>query len=262
MLNTYSENAVDDVAAMLFWSSVKELGYISSCEEIVQTEGKAALLCQNAANIISSYGICNLPAQVLNEFLNKVTESIFLHTLNKVNLIGVVYMDDLLTGRSPSAEKIDFSCLNNRVEVTGDTLPSFGKLCIRSPLPSVVVSDCRPDSDYFKIKDTSALGFKYPIFMSVQSVRQLYNSQWLITGIFNLPENPSLSSTKWVEFLPNSLSSRDSVTLNTIHGAVSMRYVWGVNNPGHAKDNIKTEKRTLNQCLGHLKNFLSLPKDH
>jgi len=262
MLNTFSENAVDDAAAMLFWNLVKDIGYISSCEQIVQTEGKAALLCQNATNIISSYGVCNLPVQILNEFLNMVTESILIHTINKVNLIGVVYMDDLLTGRSPSAAKIDFSCLNTCVEVTGDTLPCFGKLCIRSPLPSVVVSDHRPDSDYFKVRDTSALGFEYPVFMSVQSVRHLYNSQWLITGIFHLPENPSASSTRWVDLLPNLLSSRDGVTLNTVHGAVSVRYVWGVNNPSHVKDNVKRNKQTFNQCLGRLKNFLSLTKGH
>jgi len=226
MLHLNNPLTIEDSAALLFWNIVQEKNYKEACEIVLSTHGHGIFSGKKSSEILMNYGLFSASSDDLKRFCTKVANHAYIYTKNKVNMIGVVYQDDLIKGLSPSASKINLAYHNISVRAYGSTLEKLGRLCLRTPLPSVVIADSAPSCDYFQVKDTLSLGYEYPVFMAVQSLQQLENGQWLILGIFHLPENIKKCATPWSMIIPNSLTNYDRLLITTSCGKQEITYVW------------------------------------
>jgi len=248
MLQLHNPLAIEDSAAVLFWNIVQEKTYIDACELVLSTHGRGIFSGKKSSEILMNYGVFSASPDDLKRFCTKVANHAYIYTKNKVNMIGVVYRDDLIKGRSPSATKINLTYHNISVRAYGSTLQKLGRLCLRTPLPSVVVADLAPSCDYFQVKDTSSLGYEYPVFMAVQSLQQLENGQWLIMGIFHLPENIKKCATPWNKIIPNSLTSHDHLLISTSCGEQNISYVWAEEHR-KTRETFRLIHRKVNQLI-------------
>ncbi|MBN1087294.1 hypothetical protein JNO12_24370 [Erwinia aphidicola] len=200
--------------------------------------GRSLLECPDRNAIFSRYPLKEITPEEFSDFCDNLVRHAYNRTSNEENLVGLVYREDRVSGRSPSATTIETEHLNMPLSVSGDTLPSCGMLCVRHPLPAVVFSDKRPPQGFIRVADTRALGFSMPLWFYPQTIDETGDGTWMLTGIFYIPEGPHIKPQSWLKVIPNSVCSREGMTLQGRRGAVNLMFEWNI-------DGIKTKSVRL-----------------
>lgn len=223
----FNPQLVDDTAAWLFWTLAAKNGFSRTQQDILDSSGRSVLACAERESIFGSYKINDLPDVAFAEFCGEIAKYTYQKTINEENMIGIVYLEDMKSGRSPSAAEINTTDFNIPLTVSGEQLPSYGMLCIRHPLPAVVIGENEPKSGYFRVENTECLGFDYPMYMTAKTAQRIDSGGWLITGVFHIPENAELARRYWKELVPNSICARDNLHLYEEGGSSLLRFEWG-----------------------------------
>lgn len=218
---------IDEVAAWLFWLMVHSDGFSSTREKVLKSHGDVLLKSTEKSSVFSMHKINELSDDAINQFSEEVARYAYQKSLDERNMIGIVYQEDMEKGRTPSAESIDASAFNIPVVVSGDDLECHGKLCIRYPLPSVVITNRKPEPRYFRVEDTNCLGFDYPIYISPDSASDTGNEQWLVTGVFYIPENTRITGRRWREIIPNSICTTYGGIFYGNDSRIKLGFHWG-----------------------------------
>ena len=217
---------LEDAAAWLFWTLAAQNGFRPTLDDVLQTDGQSLLDCPDREAIFARYPLGDMPPEKFKSLCDAVAEYAWDCSAREENLIGMIFSEDRLSGRSPSAANIRTENWDLPLTIKGDTLPSYGSLCIRHPLPAVVFADEQPQDGPFRVADTQALGFKMPLWLNPQAAEQISDELWLLTGIFYIPENLALAGRPWTEVIPNSICSYEGIMLQGQKRAERIEFCW------------------------------------
>lgn len=248
MEKEFNPRLIDDIAALLFWSLVAENGYSHTIQDVMGSAGYSILKPSNKDLLFTSFKINTLPENVKVALNDELARYTYQKSINEENMIGILYEEDMESGRSPSAMEINTAIFDIPLTVSGDSIPTYGKLCIRYPLPAVVIGgNGMPPSGIFRVEDTSCLGFDYPMYIIADTVVPLDAGGWFITGIFRIPENVELAGLYWRQVIPNSICTREGMSIYDDSGkCLTLKYHWGYkNNTGFLQTLISKFRRTV-----------------
>ncbi|MEQ9947312.1 hypothetical protein [Pectobacterium aroidearum] len=226
MKREFHPQFLEDAAAWLFWTLASRNGFGPTLEKVLQTEGQSVLDCTDSETIFSRYPLEGMSATTFTALCDAVAAYAYDCAVSEENLVGMVYSEDRFTGRSPSAADISTSHLDLPLTVIGDTLPEYGMLCLRHPLPAVVFGEGMPPEGLFRVADTTALGFGMPLWLHPHTASQIESGVWLLTGIFHIPENLDLSRRPWTEVIPNAVCASSGMMFETWGNVVNLEFVW------------------------------------
>lgn len=227
MRSEFHPQILEDAAAWLFWTLVAKNGFAPTLDEVLNTKGRSLLDCSDKEVIFSRYPLKDMPQDDFTQLCDAVAEYGWRKASQEENLIGMIYIEDRESGRAPSAVDIDTKGLDLPLKVKGDTLPTYGSLCIRHPLPAVVFTDTPPPAKgHFRVKDTRALGFSMPLWIAPHAADKVAEGLWLVTGIFYIPENLELSGHPWANVIPNSICSQKGMVLQGKKSPVKLDFLW------------------------------------
>lgn len=236
MQKEQNNRIIEDIAAWLFWSLVDRFGYRETLSDVTITKGFSIIDSPNKKAILERYNLSQLSETELTTFYKIVAEYTYNRCcIEQKNLVGIVYLEDMPSGRSPSAKSINTKNYNVPVSVLGDNLEKLGSLCIRYPLPAVIFSRTLPKKHFFRVANTDSLGFEMPMYIGVDGITKCAEDLWMITGIFHIPENVSLMGKKWSKIIPNSICSQDGIRLYTEDGKIDIVINWHINLIGKIK---------------------------
>lgn len=249
MEKEFNPMLIDEITALLFWTLVEENGYSNTAHDVRGTQGYSILKSSNKESVFTSYKISILPENAIVAFSDQVAKYAYQKTINYENIQGILYEEDAKSGRSPSAMEINTEVFDIPLTVSGDSIQTYGKLCIRYPLPAVVIGNDEPPSDIFRVEDTSCLGFDYPMYITADEALPLESGGCFITGIFRIPENVELAGLYWRQVIPNSICTKEGMSVYYESGkCLNLKYHWGnkrENNTGFFQNIISIYKRIV-----------------
>lgn len=227
-----NQRVVNDAAAFLFWKLAERVGVQTASNEVLATNGSTLFRQDFSNEIFDKYGIQTLDLATATVFKEEVAAHAVDYCRAEENIIGSIYVEDLTSGRAPSAKNIDVSELNNYPEsISGVELKKFGKLCVRHPLPAVVVCNFEPTRSIFQIEDTvTALGFTIPLYMGPIDITQIADDMWLITGIIHIPVPSTNIGKKWNRVIQNNISMVDGLMINVKGVNKNLDFNWQEDN--------------------------------
>jgi hypothetical protein len=217
---------LEDTSAWLFWTLSARDGFSPTLADVLETSGRSLLKCTELDEIFSRYPLEGMPAEEFTRLYDAIAEYAWNKAIREENLTGTIFSEDRISGRSPSAADIHTENFNLPLTVEGDTLPAYGTLCIRHPLPAVVFASTPPPDGYFRIADTSALGFSAHLWFCPQFADQIDDEVWLLGGYFYIPENIDLAGRPWTEVIPNAICAREEMVLQGRKGPVNLHFTW------------------------------------
>ncbi|MFB1117562.1 hypothetical protein RF240_15985 [Dickeya dadantii] len=226
MEKEFHPQLLEDAAAWLFWTQASCDGFGPTLEKVLQTQGQSLLDCDDSETIFSRYPLEDMSATTFAALRDAVAAHAYHCAASEENLIGMIYNEDRFTGRAPSAADISTSHLDLPLTVIGDTLPEYGMICLRHPLPAVVFGEGMPPEGFFRVADTTALGFSMPLWLDPHTMDQIDSGVWLLTGIFYIPENRELAIRPWSEVIPNAVCTTSGMTFKTRGKVVNLEFVW------------------------------------
>lgn len=239
---------IEDAAAWLFWTLVERDGFSHTLDDVLTTQGQSLLLNPDKEKIFSRYKLDQIKSSELVSLYDAIAKHAWERSINEENLIGMVFKEDRLAGRSPSAINIGTGHWNIPITVKGDILPAYGKLCIRHPLPAVVFTKELPSEKIFRIADTQALGFDTPIWFNYQYSYQVDDELWLLSGIFHIPENIALAQHPWTEIIPNCICTSKGITFQANKNLINIEFNW--NDPEDKTRSVAEDLTSkLKKCL-------------
>lgn len=251
MDRNFHPQLIEDAAAWLFWTLANTDGFNITRENVLSTRGKSVLECPEREAIFSRYQLDKMAPDEFLAFMEATANHAYGRTVNEENLIGLIYSEDRVSGRSPSAAGIETAHLKLALSVRGDSLPVCGMLCLRHPLPAVVFCKNRPPRGFIRVADTNALGFSMPLWLCPQTTDEIGDGTWMLTGIFYIPEGPELNARSWKAVIPNSICSRQGITVQGRRGVVDLIFDWGHDDiiKPHVKPTLADKIRTSLQGL-------------
>ena len=231
-----NNSIIEDIAAWLFWSLVDRFGFRETLFDVEITKGLSIFDSPDKKSILERYNFSYLSEKQLTNFYKIVAEYAYNRCcVEKTNLVGIVYLEDMPSGRSPSAKFINTKNYNVPVSVLGDNLEKLGTLCIRYPLPAGLFSRTLPKTHIFRVENTDSLGFEMPMYIRVDGMTKCAEDLWMIAGIFYIPENVSLMGKKWNKIIPNSVCFQNSASFYTQDGKIDIVINWQTNLIGKVK---------------------------
>lgn len=204
----FNPDLIDEIAAELFWRSVLDKDFETTKCEVISSTGKCLFKSPHFKQVAEEYKINDLPYEEKKRFCIEVANKAAKTLQNNMPLNGIVYLEDFLHGRSPSAKSIDTSQLQptpQKVRFTGPIQAKTGRLCIRHPLPAVVQLKEEPNYHFIEVADTkTALGFDYPVFLLISSISTFDSNTLIAHGVFFIPALSIEQGNKWSAVIQNS----------------------------------------------------------
>ncbi len=207
--------AVHEFAAQLYWRLAHREGAANIDHRVITTAGEAvlepSLVNEAMAAMQPLWRLASLPAEALRSFKQQAAAHAFHRVRQEQPLLGQVIFEDAKSGCAPGVKHFvtpgDYDKVRDapaRVSVDR-TIPSLGKLVIRSPLPAVVISETPPDNaaTIIRIADTSALGVDLTLYLHVQDWDR-YVDRYLLIGNFVIPTKDAVQGRAWSRLIPNS----------------------------------------------------------
>jgi hypothetical protein len=196
-----------DVAAHLFWLAVSREGVAATSAAVVSSNGMILLESPDSQRYLDSQFSGTSAGFPRAKFLDEMMSVAVRFCRDEQQLTGILYAEDAQSGRAPSAQGIDTSCLNMipyRIDRT-HAIESIGSLCIRWPLPAVVFSNKNPASGFIEVSDTrAALGFQTSLFLQVMAcIPVVPEKLFALTGIFSVPVHSVEHGNRWKQVIPN-----------------------------------------------------------
>lgn len=230
--------AVHEFAAQLYWRRAHRDGMADIDHLVITTAGEAILepsLIEESLASMKSWDLAGLPAEALRTFKQAAAAEAFHRVRKEMPLLGQVIFEDAKSGRSPGVDhyvkRSTFDVVREvpAKVVANRTIPSLGKLVIRSPLPAVVITETPLDKEtaIIRVDDTSALGMALALYLHVQAWERCADNQYLMTGSFVIPTKDSVQGRAWSRLIPNSTRFyREFKAQGTPGGDISIATSW------------------------------------
>lgn len=224
------QQVIHDAAANLFWTYSDKVGLASASEEVIASAGQCLLNQPFTTQVLSQYGYSDFPDQDKRKFGQSIAAEADAFAVKGENLSGVIYAEDAVTGRSPTALGLDTSMLNavpKQVRAGGPEVEKLGVLCLRHPLPAVVFSKTKPRQSVFEVADTAlALGFSMPMYLGNAQTMQVADSLFVTTGILYIPVPDKQHGVLWGTVIQNSCRFVKGASLHWDCGQTSLDVQW------------------------------------
>lgn len=226
---TYA-NAVNDAAAFLFWTLAESLGVSEANNVVAESAGRCLLKQPFTDMILSRYCDSSLPSADRAAFQKAIAIEAERCAVNKANNNGMVYTEDAIRGRSPSAKLVDTSTLKRlpkKIIKNGAGIENVGRLCLRHPLPAVVFSKTAPLEPFVEVADTTdALGFHIPMFLCNFACQQATDDLFILMGIFHIPVPDKRQGDLWNRAIQNSSRFINRMAFISGESTVNINVEW------------------------------------
>jgi hypothetical protein len=216
------DKSINHAAALLFWTFTDKVQYADAIDQFTEDGVEIFIKVPYFHEVLNICGI-EVPSSksffgeiysqnFLNEIKRKISSEIDLHLTKDLQLMGPLYLDEIQTGRSLEAKEVDVSSavssvFDLRVRVDG-CKESVGSLCLRHPLPAVIVST-RPVklNEYYRVESTfDALGCEYPLYFRNIGCIEVSSDLYILSGIFKIPVIDTNHYKCWSHIIQNSSS--------------------------------------------------------
>lgn len=226
---------LDDCASLIFWNNIVNLTHtVNQLDgEIVKSNGNYLINLPNADKILINF-LSENQLNLTKEQFNDLKRQIAIYSFNKCKvplaMLGSIFLEDLEFGKSPSAMNVN---LNNTVippkNITySQPIEELGVLLLRTPLPSVVISDRRPKSNFIKINSNSlALNQSYPLFLTIQNCQEVKDfGLCILSGVFSIPVKDDNHSNQWKKVIPNALYVKETMNIYFNTSPIKINFNW------------------------------------
>lgn len=221
--------AINDAAANLFWRRVSETSISVAQGEVLETSGYCLLDYDWSDDVLAPYKLQDVSEDERALAMERIADEALIHLREEKNLQGIIYAEDMETGRSPSATSLSTDHISYRPQKIKQPMftSSLGVLCLRSPLPACLFSTREPLTNVLRVKSTEiALGFEYPMFLALQGVQKVHDKLFALMGIFYIPVPPETSDADWNSLIPNSTRFHRGATLLTGKKSFDIGVKW------------------------------------
>lgn len=201
---------INDIAAFLFWTLAEKIGIHEAEGKVKDSNGLILLNQPFTQKIVSKTLTANCftcPQKLYAHLLKQVATEAYEHIINGRNIVGGIFLDELMSGRSPSAKIVNTAVVNKipKQIIRNENPEIIGELCIRFPLPALVLSTCRPTYGIITVKNTiKALGFDFPMDLFIDDVTQADEHLYVLAGVFEIPAPDENHAKLWDKIIPNS----------------------------------------------------------
>lgn len=220
---------INDAAANLFWTLAQDIGVVPAQDSVLATKGQCLFAQNGWRALLISYGYDQLDPPLQERFRWAVGLEAVEFAEREENLIGMVYIEDIEQGRSPSAMSVDCRAVNKSpCFIRGiQRLEQTGTLCLRSPLPAVVFADHSPLQPIISVSNTQiALGFQIPLFLSIFGHQSIGEGLFLMTGVFHIPVPDVKTGQRWTSIIPNASHFIKELHFSSNIGTISLEITW------------------------------------
>lgn len=229
MNNNIQAQEIHNIASLLFWKFVEKEGPSRAVDQILLTGGQC-LFSQAFSNAVLSEEKLNfLPNPQRDQTYQRIKDEVVACLKARRPLNGIIYADDAIGGRAPSATKIDTHKLNflpKNTQVEGH-IDVIGELCVRHPLPAVVFSDQKPSKTFIQINSTAkALGFNIPMFMQLQAMNVCAGNLFCLAGTLYVPVPSDEHASLWKSVIPNANTIISGFSIGTGSSKISIDFSW------------------------------------
>lgn len=180
-------------------------------------------------SVLEERGLLNCSREELSILLGAIAQEAHQSVAKETNMDGIIYAEDALTGRSPSASGVDTEGLNvspKRI-LTNYDIEVIGSLCLRHPLPAVVFSSFVPQENFILIDNTTtSLGFDLPMFFSTLKRQQLHESLFVLSGKFYIPVPDERFGSHWNRVIQNSAHFYSELKVQTGSSIIEITVEW------------------------------------
>ncbi|RSU55301.1 hypothetical protein [Sphingobium yanoikuyae] len=241
--------AVHALAADMFWLFAQEVGVAEANRRVLDSEGVCLLEHRFDNELFLKHPIMDLADEDRLRFLHAVAREATTACEEERNLLGIIYLEDLVAGRSPDAGGIDTASLKITPSSwrSSHPLERTGSLCIRHPLPALVAVSSLPERRLIEVADTqTALGFQMPLFLQITDAGQASADTYFLAGYFVIPVPNAQQGDRWNGAILNSLRTVSGMTFQTPEGEIELAFDWD-NAPAGTK---RTVFQSLKRLLG------------
>lgn len=196
---------INHAASLFFWLRANEIGVQQAILQF-EKEGASSFVVEapNWKEVLFAAALDGSEADLQELIATEIEE----HLRVERQLTGPLYLDEITTGRSSEAKNVDPSgVLQQPVKIRhSGVIQSTGLLCLRHPLPAVVVaSDPIDGPDVIRVGTTqAALGAEYPLFLFVEGCAQVDTGLYVLSGVFSIPAVDQDHSRQWDRLIQNS----------------------------------------------------------
>lgn len=238
--------AVHALAADMFWLFADEVGVAEANRRVLDSEGFCLLEHRFDNGLFVKHPIMELADEDRLTFLHAVAREATTACEEERNLLGIIYLEDLVARRSPDAAGIDTAPLNVVPASCRSSRPleRMGSLCIRHPLPAVIAVSSLPQTPLIEVADTKdALGFEMPMFLQVTDAEQVDTEIYFLGGYFVIPVPNAKQGDKWNRAILNSLRTVSGMTFETPAGVIELAFEWNTTRPAGRGSAFQSFKR-------------------
>ena len=218
---------ITDIAANVYWRLVDRDGKLDSNDKISKTNGMYLLKDSLLVDVLSRYNQINIDD--MDDVVIAVIKLIVDSVKNEFNIIGAVYADDFIKGRSANIKSLDTSMVQFIPQniIIDNNIETIGMLCVRHPLPSVVFSSHAPINNFIKIADTThALGFDMPLFFNIESTKKAQDDLYVSMGTVHIFVPNVTVGNAWHHIIQNSICSIKYISACDALHDVKINAVW------------------------------------
>ena len=221
------QQRITDIAALVYWTNVRNKTFTITRNIVLKRQFKELWLVKLLPLYLDRLNIKEDPTNnegVFEWLYNKVNEFMYNSTLNEQNILGTIYLDDIIECKTPDFD--ENVLLENLQQVYSEYKPSdlpnfkkFGTLILRTPLPSVVFINSKEIPKTFIVADTTkALGFQVNLIFDVDEIIDFpnnpYGIKYCVSGIFKI-HNYKDSDFYWYKIIPNSFCYENLIIGNS-----------------------------------------------
>ncbi|QNG43508.1 hypothetical protein [Sphingobium yanoikuyae] len=240
--------AVHALAADMFWLFAQEVGVAEANRRVLGSEGMCLLEHRFDNELFLKHPIMDLADGDRLRFLHAVAREATTACEEERNLLGIIYLEDLVAGRSPDAGGIDTAPLKWIPSSwrSSHPLERTGSLCIRHPLPALVATSSLPESRLIEVADTqTALGFQMPLFLQITDAGQASADTYFLAGYFVIPVPNAQQGDRWNGAILNSLRTVSGMKFQTPEGEIELAFDWDSAPAGTRRSVFQSLKRLL-----------------
>jgi hypothetical protein len=198
-------------------------------QSVRDTTGECLFSQPFTVPVLAEHGFGEFSHEEKQQFIDAVADEAVKYAVEEKNMNGVVYAEDAMSGRSPTAQDLDVTMLNvvPRQLITSQEVERLGCLCLRHPLPAVVFANRQPQSKLIEVGETTeALGFHLPIFLSVNSYQPIIESLFALIGIFFIPAPDEYYGELWNGVIQNSTRFSEGLKIFEGSSYIEVEVEW------------------------------------
>lgn len=223
-----------NLAAYGFWGLVSKFGYNDACSRIEESGGKIILQQDEFRKELELTFPREQRTASFSQILAAISKKSVEFALRACDtdptpLYGSVYADEAHLSRTPDCKSIDARSVINALPgvIIKNDIETIGRLQIRTPLPSCLISSSKPKTSFVMVEDTnSALGAQYPLFMTIKEAWPISDNIFALHGVFTIPVPSDDMLKKWLKIIPNSIGVINTSTNILPDKTIEINILW------------------------------------